>query len=76
MSDITLDDLDKITFRNKKEYDDWRESIAEDDWRLSSWGESAPFSYPCVAVVQPVIYNSGEGTDKLEIIFVYKSDFE
>ena len=26
MSDITLEDLDKITFRNKKEYDDIRRS--------------------------------------------------
>ena len=76
MSDITLENLDKITFRNKKEYDDWRESLAEDDWILSSWTEITPASYPCVAVVQPVIYNNETGTAKLEIIFVYKSDFE
>ena len=76
MSDITLEDLDKITFRNKKEYDDWRESLGEDDWILSSWAATTPASYPCVAVVQPVIYNNETGTAKLEIIFVYKSDFE
>ena len=76
MSDIILEDLDKITFRNKKEYDDWHESIAGDDWLLSSWDETTPSSYPCVAVVQPVIYNNDAGTAKLEIIFVYKSDFE
>ena len=76
MSDITLDDLDKITFFNKEEYDNWRESIAEDDWMLSTCEEPAPVSYPCVAVVQPVIYNNDAGTAKLEIIFVYKSDFE
>ncbi len=76
MSDITLEDLDKITFRNKKEYDDWRESIAEDGWLLSTCEDHTPSSYPCVAVVQPVIYNNDEGTAKLEIIFVYKSDFE
>ena len=76
MSDITLEDLDKITFRHKKEYDDWRESMAQDDWMLSSCAETTPASYPCVAVVQPVIYNNETGTAKLEIIFVYKSDFE
>ena len=76
MSDIILEDLDKITFHNKEEYDDWRESIAEDDWTLSSWVETTPASYPCVGVVQPVIYNNDVGTAKLEIIFVYKSDFE
>lgn len=76
MSDITLEDLDKITFRNKKEYDDWREGMAQDDWMLSSWAETTPASYPCVAVVQPVIYNNETGAAKLEIIFVYKSDFE
>ena len=76
MSDITLEDLDKITFHNKKEYVDWRDSIAEDDWMLSSQGETTPSSYPCVGVVLPVIYNNAVGTAKLEIIFVYKSDFE
>lgn len=76
MSNITLDDLDKITFHNKEEYDDWCARVAEDDWILSSWGEIAPSSYPCVAIVQPVIYNNDTGTAKLEIIFVYKSDFE
>ena len=76
MSNITLEDLDKITFHNKEEYDNWRDSILEDDWMLSSWTETAPASYPCVAVVQPVIYNDDAGTAKLEIIFVYKSDFE
>ena len=76
MSDITLEALDKVTFRNKKEYDDWRESQAEEDWMLSSLAETTPASYPCVAVGQPVIYNNETGTAKLEIIFVYKSDFE
>lgn len=76
MSDITLEDLDKITFRSKGEYDDWRHSIAEDGWMLSACDDSAPSSYPCVAVVQPVIYNNDTGTAKLEIIFIYKSDFE
>ena len=76
MSDITLEDLDKITFHNKEEFDNWHANIAEDDWILSSWVETTPTSYPCVAVVQPVIYNNETGTAKLEIIFVYKSDFE
>ena len=76
MSDITLEDLDKITFCNKKEYDDWRESIAEDGWLLSTCEDPSPAFFPCVAVVQPVIYNNEAGTAKFEIIFVYKSDFE
>ncbi len=76
MSNMTLEDLDKITFLSEEEFEAFRDRIAEDDWLWSTAEEGRPLSYPCVAVVQPVIYNNDAGTAKLEAIFVYPSDFE
>lgn len=76
MSDITLDDLGKYTFQNQEEFDEFRNEVAADDWLWSTMNEARPSNFPCVAVVQPVIYNNESGTAKLEVIFVYLSDFE
>ncbi len=76
MSNITLEELDKNVLRNKEDYDALRRQAADDDWLWSAVAEAEPRSYPCVAIIQPVMYNNDAGTAVLNVIYVYPSDFD
>ncbi len=76
MSNLTLEELDKNVLHSKDDYDSLRQQATDDDWLWSTVDEVEPLSYPCVAIIQPVVYNNDAGTSVLNVIYVYPSDFE